>query len=1182
MNRITPLWIFGLVTYCCIELAADAVGGNEKGDGERGVPAELTAQGGLIVHLGCGDGRSMVECARGGNLVVHGLAANESDVELVRALIASRGLDGRVSAAWLGTATNLPYADNLVNRVVVPDDSVVSRLESPLDELLRVLCPDGVAVLDDRVARALGDAPGDLVKSLRSDPRVDHVETIESERTWLAFRKKRPQSMAEWTHFRYGPEGNAVSPDALVGVPNSVRWIADSHAWPKEHFDHVFAAVSAGGRLFCIFDESPAGFQVPRKPFLIARDAYNGILLWKRAVPAELVSEAWHHGHLKQRRDAWLVNNLVAVGEHVFLPDIGKVLKLDASTGETVRTYEGVQPTQIVVKAGCLFLTGDDSQTPLECLDVTTGQCRWKYTSPVDHFICGEGRVFFVDSEGQTVCLDAATGQPEWHKTYPDHVFAEEIRQAKSLGHWRVVSCDRDILITSAGTPRKGDPCVLHGISADDGRHLWSFAYTDPFHNFLGSTNNAFLLDGLVWVNRDVRSDTPNTTAWVGLNPSTGKILKEIPYGPAIHRCRPAQATERFFFCGSFDVSDRQIGASHRIRAARNVCGLGVLPANGLVYTFPQSCECDPYLRGFLAFASCDSNPQRPVQDETNRPLIEGLASAWAAKARTEVDVTAAEESPPEAWPCYRHDARRSGATEALVSADLKKLWEIQIARADFDGRDSRSNAQTDLGVISAPVVSAGMAFVAVKDRHQVVAVDVETGAECWRFTAGGRVDSPPTIHRGLCLFGSHDGWVYCLRAWDGAPVWRFQGAPGDRLVVVDGQLESAWPISGSVIVENDVLYVAAGRHTDLDGGVVVYALDPWSGEILWKTRNARAVEKNFDRGHVMRMEWVEKGTNRWWGGKRTDGFRYGVSYQEPVSLGGLLASDGASVYLGPWPYGPARQTEESSESNFVQTKAGFFDASWNVRNWWMDRRVGGHLLSFNDERTFAIRMKDFAHRWTYKASLHKPGTAFELLAQSKDIPSEFFQLRSTMQVPADWVREIPFVGDAMALTQTVILVAGPPDAPGAEGGILAAYSAETGERLAEYKLEAPPVFDGIAATAGRVYLATKDGRLLCFSGGKERAEVRRADRNSVPAILRMILPEEEQGKIICGQNHVLPSGRFAVSACLSRHDNRNAANLVAPSPESRAALRGGMSFFAAVARRARRPAVGRGRSPWY
>jgi hypothetical protein len=231
-------------------------------------------------------------------------------------------------------------------------------------------------------------------------------------------------------------------------------------------------------------------------------------------------------------------------------------------------------------------------------------------------------------------------------------------------------------------------------------------------------------------------------------------------------------------------------------------------------------------------------------------------------------------------------------------------------------------------------------------------------------------------------------------------------------------------------------------------------------------------------------MDWVEKGTSTWWGRDRRNDFCYRVSYQDPVSLGGLLVSDGASVYLGSWPYGPSRKTETNSDSNFIQTKNGFFDPSWNFRNWWMDRRVGGHLLSFNNERTFAIRMRGFAHRWTYKASLHEPGTQFELLAQSKTIPDEFFTLRSTVKVPADWVREIPVVGDAMALSQRTLFVAGAPDEVGAKGGLLMAYSAKTGEPLTEYKLDAPPVFDGMAATAGRLYLSTKDGRVLCFADG--------------------------------------------------------------------------------------------------
>jgi len=926
-------------------------------------------------------------------------------------------------------------------------------------------------MLTEEAARALGDDPEELVVSLRSNPRIDHVEIAENDGTWLKIQKKRPTGMADWTHFRYGPEGNAVSPDTLVGVPNSVRWIADSRAWPKTHFDHLFAAVSAGGRLFCIFDESPAGFQVPRQLCLIARDAYNGILLWRRPLPAKLVDKQWHHGH---RKDAWLVNNLVAVDEHVFVADAGKVLQLRASTGEVVITYENIEPRQMAVAQGRLVVTGHDKKTPLQCLDAATGTRRWKYANNVEHFVCGADRVFFIDSDGQTVCLDADTGQPMWRKDYKGVWKGVERLKVR-----RVVSCNEDILITS-GQARS---CALQGISAGDGRHLWSFEYADPYHNFNNSAKNTFILDGLIWVNRQHPGGISNETSWVALEPSTGKIKKNVPYGPVISRCRPVQATERFFFCGSFDVCDRQTRAFHRIRTARNSCGFGNLPANGLVYCFPQSCECDAFLRGYLAFACSDSNRKDNKRDAPNgQPFVKGPAFAWAAEARAEFDAKAAEKASAEAWSCYRHDARRSGATQALTSSDLRKLWKVGIVQVDRGRRDSHSNTQTGNDPISAPVMAAGIVFVAVKDRHQVVAVDAATGSERWRFTAGGRIDSPPTIYGGLCLFGSHDGWIYCLRAQDGALVWRFRGAPADRLIVVDHQLESAWPISGSVLVEHGLLYAAAGRHTELDGGLVVYALDPWTGRVIWKTREARKEENSFDRCHIMRMDWVEEGSQTWWGRDRRNDFCYRVSYQEPVSLGGLLVSDGASVYLGSWPYGPAPKKKTDSKGNFIQTKNGFFDSSWNYRNWWMDRRVGGHLLSFNNERTFAIRMKGFAHRWTYKAGLHKPGSQFELLAQSKEIPEDFFVLRSTMKVSADWVREIPVVGDAMALSQKVLFVAGAPDELDAKGGLLIAYSAKTGESLTEYKLDAPPVFDGMAATSGKLYLSTRDGTLLCFA----------------------------------------------------------------------------------------------------
>ena len=51
----------------------------------------------------------------------------------------------------------------------------------------------------------------------------------------------------------------------------------------------------------------------------------------------------------------------------------------------------------------------------------------------------------------------------------------------------------------------------------------------------------------------------------------------------------------------------------------------------------------------------------------------------------------------------------------------------------------------------------------------------------------------------------------------------------------------------------------------------------------------------------------------------------------------------------------------------------------------------------------------------------------------------------------------------------------------GRQGAVLYAVSASDGRKPAEYKLDSPPVWDGMAAANGRLYLATKSGKVLCF-----------------------------------------------------------------------------------------------------
>ncbi len=43
--------------------------------------------------------------------------------------------------------------------------------------------------------------------------------------------------------------------------------------------------------------------------------------------------------------------------------------------------------------------------------------------------------------------------------------------------------------------------------------------------------------------------------------------------------------------------------------------------------------------------------------------------------------------------------------------------------------------------------------------------------------------------------------------------------------------------------------------------------------------------------------------------------------------------------------------------------------------------------------------------------------------------------------------------------------------------------AAVDGRKLAEYKLDSPPVWDGLAAASGRLYLSTTAGVVMCMGG---------------------------------------------------------------------------------------------------
>ncbi|GAH58319.1 unnamed protein product [marine sediment metagenome] len=48
---------------------------------------------------------------------------------------------------------------------------------------------------------------------------------------------------------------------------------------------------------------------------------------------------------------------------------------------------------------------------------------------------------------------------------------------------------------------------------------------------------------------------------------------------------------------------------------------------------------------------------------------------------------------------------------------------------------------------------------------------------------------------------------------------------------------------------------------------------------------------------------------------------------------------------------------------------------------------------------------------------------------------------------------------------------------------MLCAYSVKDGKKLNELRFGDTPIFDGLAAAGGRLYVSTQSGQVFCFGG---------------------------------------------------------------------------------------------------
>jgi hypothetical protein len=320
-------------------------------------------------------------------------------------------------------------------------------------------------------------------------------------------------------------------------------------------------------------------------------------------------------------------------------------------------------------------------------------------------------------------------------------------------------------------------------------------------------------------------------------------------------------------------------------------------------------------------------------------------------------------------------------------------------------------------------------------------------------------------------------------------------------------QLESAWPVHGSILVQNDAAWFVAGRSLFLDGGINLFKLKPRTGEVLLKTHMDHRIPDGRDLHRLVEILNV------------------------PAGLPDVLASDGKHLFMRSQPFtfdGKRKQfsvrplTDQAGETAHIFARHGFTDDSWWHRDYWIYgtqpqggpnystagiHAPSGRLMAHDHKTLYVFGRRQKYFRWT--TPMEWRVFAVDLPPQPAKPPEEKTRQRRepTARYATIWSNEhIPLLARGLVRTADRLVVAGFRDTldeeqafkslsspemvekarrqgnavAGLSGGILCVIDPANGEPVSQADLHSPPVFDGLIAAQKRLFISHMDGTVSC------------------------------------------------------------------------------------------------------
>jgi len=436
-----------------------------------------------------------------------------------------------------------------------------------------------------------------------------------------------------------------------------------------------------------------------------------------------------------------------------------------------------------------------------------------------------------------------------------------------------------------------------------------------------------------------------------------------------------------------------------------------------------------------------------------------------------DVQTTGDDQRELRGWPTVGRDARRGGATPEQLALPLTQHW-VHRARhrpAPSWGAPAGGSHWQQLTNLAPrvtfdraehPVALDGRVFLASSSDDQVRCLDLATGAELWRFLAGGPVRLAPALTRDGVFFGSDDGNLYRLDARDGSLVWKVRAAPGPRLVAGRGRLVSAWPVRTGVVVDGGRVYATSGLFPAL--GVQALALDADSGAEIWRAPIEAGVSP---QGYLVASAdrlYMPNGRAAPFVIDRADGSYLGT-FGGPGGAWALLADEG--LISGP-----------SDDGELALASTGNRDRLASFRGRRMVVTEDGWSVLQSDTGLSALLRSQYLELLAERDGLRRESAAAaegEDTGEVERLGARLAELDAGLRACVPWSRVTSHT-DSLVVAGDLVLAGG--------DGEVAAFSRADGEQLWSAPVEGRAL--GLAVCEGRLLVATDRGVLHAFAPG--------------------------------------------------------------------------------------------------